>query len=351
LRAQLRVLLAAGIYPPDIGGPATWARQVAQGLAARGHAVRVLALADQAGPDRIARVRPRGLRVPATIAALARAAADHDVILATGLWPEAALAARLARCPLVARLPGDPAWERAVAAGLALSLEAFQSAALPWRWAGFRAVRAAAFRAADRVLVPSPFLAALAQGWGVAQARLRVVANAASTPTTGGEPDHDLVWAGRCVVQKRLDLLAHAAGLAGGSLLLLGDGPAPPPQAPHVTRLPPELPPPLWRGRVFVQASDYEGHPHALLEAMAAGLPVIATDVGGTAACFTHGVHGLLVPPGDAGALAAAITTLLHNPGVIKTMGDAARRHASACFGLETMLDATEALLHEVAAR
>jgi glycosyltransferase involved in cell wall biosynthesis len=324
---------------------------VAQGLAARGHAVRVLALADQSGPDRIARGEARGLRVPATITALARAAAGHDVILATGLWPEAALAARLASRPLVARLPGDPAWERAVAAGLNLSLEAFQSAPLPWRWASFRAVRAAAFRAADRVLVPSPFLAALAQGWGVSPAKIRVVPNAAPAPAPGGAPDHDLVWAGRCVVQKRLDLMARAAGAAGASLLLVGDGPSPPPPAPHITRMAPAVPPPLWRGRIFVQASDYEGHPHALIEAMAAGLPVIATDVGGTAGCFTQGVHGLLVPPGDAAALAAAIRELLGNPEAIRTMGAAARQHAHACFGIERLLDATEALLREAAAR
>lgn len=324
---------------------------MAEGLAARGHEVRVLALADQAGPDRILRSQPRGLRVPATIMALARAAADHDVILATGLWPEAALAARLARRPFVARLPGDPAWERAIAAGLNLSLEAFQSAPLPWRWATFRAVRAAAFRAADLVLVPSPFLATLAQGWGVPPTRIRVVANAAPAPATGGEPDHDLVWAGRCVVQKRLDLMAEAAAAAGASLLVIGDGPSPPPAAPHITRMAPAVPPPLWRGRIFVQASDYEGHPHALLEAMAVGLPVIATDVGGTAGCFTHGVHGLLVPPCDAAALTAAMRALLGNPEALRTMGTAARQHADACFGTERLLDATEALLHEAAAR
>jgi glycosyltransferase involved in cell wall biosynthesis len=288
--------------------------------------------------------------MPRTIALLTAAARDLDVILATGLWAEAALAARLAGRPLVARIPGDPAWERALAAGLPLAIEAFQTARLPARWAAFRRARAAWTRAADHVLVPSAWLKHLVTGWGVPESHISVIANAAGAQP-GGAADHDLVWAGRCVAQKRLPALVDAARQAGATLLLIGDGPAPPPDAPHVTRAPPSAPPPLWRGKIFVQASSYEGHPHTLIEAMAAGLPVIATDAGGTRECLAHGVHGLLVPVGDDDALAEAIRTLLHDAPRAAAMGQAGQAHARANFGVDRMLDATETLLRRVVAR
>jgi glycosyltransferase involved in cell wall biosynthesis len=75
---------------------------------------------------------------------------------------------------------------------------------------------------------------------------------------------------------------------------------------------------------VFVQASDSEGSPYSLLEAMATGTPVIATAVGGVPELIRNGVDGLLIAPGDAPALASAIEETLRSPEA------AARRAASA---------------------
>jgi glycosyltransferase involved in cell wall biosynthesis len=74
---------------------------------------------------------------------------------------------------------------------------------------------------------------------------------------------------------------------------------------------------------IFVQASDSEGSPYSLLEAMASGTPVIATAVGDVPLLVRDGVDGLLVRPGDAEALARAIEDTLHDP-------EAARRRAAA---------------------
>lgn len=69
----------------------------------------------------------------------------------------------------------------------------------------------------------------------------------------------------------------------------------------------------LQRMRVYVQTSAFEGMPNALLEAAAAGVPIVATAVGGIPEVFTHGVNALLVPHGDPGALARAIRNVLDN--------------------------------------
>jgi glycosyltransferase involved in cell wall biosynthesis len=82
----------------------------------------------------------------------------------------------------------------------------------------------------------------------------------------------------------------------------------------------------------FVLPSLWEGLPVALVEAAAAGLPVIATDVSGSRKVVVEGTTGLLVPPGDARALAAAIDTLLADPRRAAIMGDAGRRRVRERF-------------------
>jgi glycosyltransferase involved in cell wall biosynthesis len=74
-----------------------------------------------------------------------------------------------------------------------------------------------------------------------------------------------------------------------------------------------------------VLSSLSEGSPNALLEAMAAGVPVVATSVGGIPEIVRHGESALLVPPGDRDALAAAMAKLLTDPSLARQLTDRAR--------------------------
>lgn len=88
---------------------------------------------------------------------------------------------------------------------------------------------------------------------------------------------------------------------------------------------------------IFVLPSRSEGFSNAIVEAMAAGLPVVATNVGGNAEAVQDGVNGFIVPPEDPIALAAALTKLLAHPDSIAPMGAASKRLALN-FTTETMM-------------
>jgi glycosyltransferase involved in cell wall biosynthesis len=89
---------------------------------------------------------------------------------------------------------------------------------------------------------------------------------------------------------------------------------------------------------VAVLSSRSEGMSNSLLEYMAAGRPIVATDVGANGQMIEHGVHGLLVPAGAPALLAAAINRLLDDANLAQRLGDAARRRAWEQYSREAMV-------------
>ena len=136
------------------------------------------------------------------------------------------------------------------------------------------------------------------------------------------------------------------------SLHLIGDGPL----QPHVGRLAEQLgiadrvhfrgyqaepEAALAAAELFVLSTRSEAFPRSILEAMRAALPVVATDVGGVPEAVENGVTGLLVPPEDARALAAAIDSLLTGPALRARLGAAGRRVYERSFRLELTIART----------
>lgn len=126
--------------------------------------------------------------------------------------------------------------------------------------------------------------------------------------------DHDLM--------KTLQRLAAAGGAAGRVRFMNSRN---------------DIPEMLHALDVVVSPSLSEGFSNAILEAMAAGKPVIATRVGGSPEQIIDGVTGLLVPPQDAGAIAQALLRLLRSPGLRREMGAAAQRHVQENFSVAIM--------------
>jgi glycosyltransferase involved in cell wall biosynthesis len=99
---------------------------------------------------------------------------------------------------------------------------------------------------------------------------------------------------------------------------------------------------------VVALSSRNEGTPVALIEALAARRPVVATDVGGVRHVVVSGQTGLLVRPGDATALAEAVRTLLDKPDLALQLATAGRSHVQASFGSERLVSDIRGLYHEL---
>ncbi len=104
----------------------------------------------------------------------------------------------------------------------------------------------------------------------------------------------------------------------------------------------------LARAQLFVLASRWEGFPRSILEAMRAGLPVVATDVGGVSESVAHGETGRLVPPGRPGELAGALEGLLASPDLRRSMGRAGRARYEERFTFDRMFEETLRVYEEV---
>lgn len=92
---------------------------------------------------------------------------------------------------------------------------------------------------------------------------------------------------------------------------------------------------------VFAMTSLAEAFPYVILEAMSVGCPIVASDVGGVSEAIASGETGLLVAPGDAGALSQALISVLNEPRLAQRLGAAARARAHTEFTLEAMLRGT----------
>jgi glycosyltransferase involved in cell wall biosynthesis len=362
----MRCVLLTGIWPPDVGGPATHGPDFARFLRDRGHSVEVVTMADAEPTERpvpvhtVARSRPFVLRYPHVAVAGARLARHADVVYATATYGAAAAVSTASRRPLVVKLVSDPAFERARRYGLfAGTLEAFQAARGP-KVDVLKRLRTTSLRSARRIVVPSRYLAEMAVRWHLDAARIEVLVNPAPPPVDAAPAElrpGTFVFVGRLTEQKALPVLLDAVDrVEGARLLVVGDGP----ERERLERRASErvtfvgaLPradalAQLAGARAAVLSSAWENLPHAAVEALAVGTPVISTAVGGVAEVVTDEGNGLLVPPNDPDALAAALRRLLADDALRDRLAANAKQSVAA-FGREAVYERLEALLADAA--
>lgn len=359
----MRVLMVIATYLPVLGGTQRQCRLLAERLARRGVEVTVLTRSAPGTPrsERTNGFRIRRLAVPGSGrlasllftlvgAALLRAGGKHDLIQCYQLLSPSLigiLGTRRGGPPVLARLAcsgpdGDVAEARRLPLG---------------------GLRPRLLRRLDALVTLNAEMEAELRAYGLGHipthripigVDLDTYHPADATERTamrrrlGLEEDRAIaIYAGRLVAQKRVDVLLQAwAALPARHrlqplLLVLGDGP----QAAELAGLAgglgiggrvrflgavDEVAPFLWAADLFVLPSRSEGMPNGLLEAMACGLPVVASDVAGTRDLLGDEEGGRLVPPGNADALTAALETVAGCPGLRWKLGRAARERAMA---------------------
>lgn len=365
----MRLLLSSFHFAPSIGGVERQSRMLVGGLVRRGHQVDVITAAVPGAPEeeeldgaRVVRVRAaagsRYLHMGTYLARMSavalRLGRDADVLqVQQALYPAAAMAAvsLVLRKPLVVsnrgsgrfgavqvmrQLPLGRASLRLIAARatcVGLSDEMMEE----MRSAGVRRL----VEIPNGVSLPPP-----ADGAERAAARREL---GLSGPVA--------IFVGRLDGEKNLDLLVDGFARAGplATLVVVGDGP----ERERMQALAaasgagerirflgarPDVRRPLVAADVFVLPSYSEGISNALLEAMAHGVPAIATAVGGNRRVIGDASVGTLVPPGDPAALGTALRGLLGDPVRAAGLGAAGRRHVEQNYSADAMVRAYEAL-------
>lgn len=367
------VLIVTGIHPPDVGGPATHVHDLVPALQDRGWRTTVYTLTDhdvqlrQPGLTRAPRSWPWPVRYAHGVDFVRRHAADADVVYGAGMHPIALAGGRLARRPVVLRIVGDVAWERARRQGLtAEDFEAFQGAGGAPRVRAMKALRARTAAAADAVVVPTPYLRDVVQGWAPG-ARPVVVPNGVTLPEPGPAPDlpdADLrvLYVGRLEPHKRVErLVAAVERLDRVALTIVGSGPSEPALRDAASPLGERVrftgsldrtgvATELAHADVFATVAAYEGLPHTVLEALTAGVPVLASAVGGTADALSDGVDGLLLSTASVTEISDAIGRLRDDRRLHARLAEGAAATGER-WRFDTTADRIDALLREVAGR
>ncbi|HEY3885903.1 MAG TPA: glycosyltransferase family 4 protein [Vicinamibacterales bacterium] len=398
---RARVAVVSTFYPPVLGGAETAARGLASYLARRGHRVVVITKrTDPALPDRdviddvpVERVGPRGPRragskwaaIPAFFSALVRHRAEIDAIAVVdyrGIGIAALAAGAVLRCPVVVQAQTEGVlscanWQPALdRLGLSVRNPFSRAASWPLR---------RLYRLATAFACISRGIEREALDEGVPRARVHYLPNTVdirrfhpASPDERHRLRADLGWpddgrpigifVGRLSREKGVvDLLQawQRLGASRAHLVVVGpdmagnawdEGPAVralaggPDLAGRVTLAgSSDDPAPLYRGADFaVQPSHWESFGLSAAEAMASGLPIVASAVGGLTDFIVDGTNGLLVPPRDPAALASAIERIAAQPALRERLGAAAAA-AMRDFDEERVFETFGALLDRLA--
>jgi glycosyltransferase involved in cell wall biosynthesis len=369
----MKILIVTSIFPPDIGGPATYLPVLADGLIARGHQLRVLALGrirneraeHRAYPvDRIDRVQPdRFLKM---VRGMLSTRYEGDLLFVNGFLPEVLFVRSALRVPVVAKVVGDAAWERAVRThGTTDDIDTFQRKRYGARIECWKFLRNLWLKNMDSIITPSDYLKSMVMGWG--GRRIFVIHNAVSYQSSKQSGDYsqtlskqsfNILYAGRLTIHKRVDQLIDVlTDFPEATLTVLGDGEEkrklinmaerlgvtrrirflePCPQN-HINQV-------LKSHHCLALNSIYEGFPHIILEAQSAGTPVLATATGGARELIQHGENGWLIDPQDGVAgLLRGLRELSGSVGLRKHLAHNGKASA-AKFSTKAMVEATEAI-------
>ena len=355
-----KVVIATGIYPPDIGGPATYVPLLAHRLTMKGFNVHVVTLSDKNkvtdksdlwNITRISRQLPRIVRIPYTVFVLLKVTRNSSRLFANGLFEEAAITSLFKpKLRVVMKIVGDPVWERfRNSTGSKISLTSFNSASLTFACNLQRRFLNFSLNRSDLIFTPSRQLADLVSQWRI-KSDVKVINNGIKCrDVEQTEIKFDVISVSRLVTWKNIDLLIKACAAKEMSLAVCGDGP----ERASLETLAKDLNADvhffgnlssfeirdfLNSSKIFALISDYEGLSFSLIEAMMAGKEILVSSAQGNVDVISNEVNGYVVEIEDENSLLNCLSLLKSQSK--NEIGMRAHSDAVTRFCAERQLDA-----------
>ena len=321
----MKILITVGIYPPDIGGPASFVPKIAKLLAENKHDVTVICLSDNKVEDnevykveRILRNQNLLLRWIKTILTIIKNGRNVDCLFVNGLPMESYVSNLFLRKKLVRKIVGDWAWERGRNKGLiSESFDEFQENSHNLHLEIAKFSRGWTATKADIVITPSKHLSKVVENWGVKPDKLMIIYNGTKIVNDDilktNQETINLITVGRLAPWKNIDTIIKSVNLLKQydikfKLFIVGSGPLESELKKLVSdyNLSSEV---IFTGQkkyielteyyknsnIYIQASGYEGLPHVLLEAINYDLSVISTPIGGSNEILQDGKNGYVL--------------------------------------------------------
>ena len=371
------ILITVGIFPPDIGGPASFVPKIAKYLINKGHNVKIICLSDKEhltykddiNVIRINRSSPIIFRWLKTIVKIYSNSKKSDLIFVNGLGTETTIANLFIRKKVIRKIVGDPVWERVYNKNLIdESFDDFQENNHGLSISLQKMIRNWSINKSNLIITPSQHLKNFIDKIGFDK-NIFVINNGVNIEQHNKVVLENniiqLLVVSRLVSQKNIDSIIKAVKVMENENIILnivGDGS-------EINNLKllvkkyeldkkinfigkienTKLNEYLKNADIFIQASNYEGLPHSILEAMNFEIPILSTDVGGCSVLLNKGERGYIIPmPVSEVEISEGIRTIINNKNEAKSKAKLAKNYLNQEHNFNTNAEIYHEKIKEV---
>ncbi len=371
------ILITVGIFPPDIGGPASFVPKIAKYLINKGHNVKIICLSDKEhltykddiNVIRINRNSPIIFRWLKTIVKIYSNSKKSDLIFVNGLGTETTIANLFIRKKVIRKIVGDPVWERVYNKNLIdESFDDFQDNNHGLSISLQKMIRNWSINKSNLIITPSQHLKNFIDKIGFDK-NIFVINNGVNIEQHNKAVLENniiqLLVVSRIVSQKNIDSIIKAVKVMENENIILnivGDGS-------EINNLKllvkkykldkkinfigkienTKLNEYLKNADIFIQASNYEGLPHSILEAMNFEIPILSTDVGGCSVLLNKGERGYIIPmPVSEVEISEGIRKIINNKNEAKSKARLAKNYLNQEHNFNTNAEIYDEKIKEV---
>ena len=362
-----KILVVSGIYPPDIGGPATYVPQLCAQLHRLGHEVHLISLADNPFENRpeepwertfISRGLWKPFRILKTVLVLYKSSSESTAIFSNGLFEEVGILTLVRRNKrIIAKIVGDPVWERFKNSTESnIDIDSFNQKSLHMKYYLQRKWLTWSLNRFSEISCPSDQLKEIIIGWGVKR-NVSVIKNGIKChEIERSKSIYDIVTVSRLVKWKNIDQLILAAVNTDYSIAICGTGP----EKSNLEELAKAnnvnvkflgqlkgrpLSNAINTSKVFALLSSYEGLSFSLLEAMMAGKRILVSNARGNIDVILNNESGIVVDPKNLNDISTALRILINDDLASEKLSTQAHQIAMTSYCAEKQMNSMIKLL------